>query len=127
MPEAKIQGVGIGVGSTNIPPVAGDFGGNLIGATLPQNGMYLVFTNSPTLAQGAATVALIPTQALRIDTKLDDGLPDAGDVRGSGGAGMGAGNFCGNPGGAPANGYARLTTRQLAVFTSASKVNLSSY
>jgi hypothetical protein len=108
MPEAKISGVGIGVGNTSIPPVAADFGANLIGATMPQNGMYLVFTNSPTAAQGAATVALTPDQALRIDTKLDDGLPDTGDVRGAGGAGMGAGNFCGNPGGAPANGYATI-------------------
>jgi prepilin-type N-terminal cleavage/methylation domain-containing protein len=110
MPEAKISGVGIGVGSSSIPPVAADFGANLIGATMPQNGMYLVFTNSPTAAQGAATVALTPDQALRIDTKLDDGLPDTGDVRGAGGAGMGAGNFCGNPGGAPANGYATINS-----------------
>lgn len=108
MPEAKLSGVGIGIGSTASPPVAGNFGGNLIGANLPQDGMYLVFTNSPTAAQSATTVALTPDAALRIDTKIDDGLPDTGDVRGAGTAGMGLGTACGNAGGAPANGYATI-------------------
>jgi prepilin-type N-terminal cleavage/methylation domain-containing protein len=84
-PEAKITSNGFGVGSTSIPPVAGDFAG-VIGAaaTLPAPGVYLVLTGTLAGAQTATTGGLTASQALRIDTKLDDGVPDTGEVQGFG-------------------------------------------
>jgi prepilin-type N-terminal cleavage/methylation domain-containing protein len=94
MPVAKISGVGIGAGSPSIPVVAGDFLA-LVGGTVPPAGLYLVLTGTPT---AAPTVSLIPDQALRIDTKLDDGAPDTGLVRAFGVTGAGIGN-CGTAAG----------------------------
>lgn len=108
-PEAKITGNGFGVGSTSIPPVAGDFTGGIGGpATLPSPGVYLVLTGSLAAAQGTTTGGLTASQALRIDTKLDDGVPDTGEVIGFGVLGGAAGN-CGTASAAGAAGtYATL-------------------
>jgi hypothetical protein len=76
-----------------------------IGAVLPSGGMYLTLTGSPTTAVTAATslaTGVKPDQALRIDTKLDDGSPDTGEVRGAGAASAAAG--CGLAGAAGAGG-----------------------
>lgn len=50
-------------------------------------GHYLAISNEPALAIGAATVALTPLQASRVDLKLDDGQPNTGNVRAGGTAG----------------------------------------
>jgi prepilin-type N-terminal cleavage/methylation domain-containing protein len=96
-PEAKISGNGFGVGSTSIPPVAGDFAGgvNITAANLPAPGLYLVLTGSLAGAQTVTTGGLTASQALRIDTKLDDGVPDTGEVVGFGTLGTTAGT-CGS-------------------------------
>ncbi len=94
-PEAKITGNGFGVGSTSVPPVAGDFAGVIGGAaTLPAPGVYLVLTASLAGAQTATTGGLTASQALRIDTKLDDGVTDTGEVQAFGTAGAVSGT-CG--------------------------------
>jgi hypothetical protein len=56
-------------------------------------------TGSPTTAAGAAaTLGLRPDQALRIDTKLNDGSPDTGEVRAFGGATCGVAGAAGTGG-----------------------------
>jgi prepilin-type N-terminal cleavage/methylation domain-containing protein len=99
-PAAKISNNGFGVGSTSVPPVAGDFAGVIGGAaTLPAPGVYLVLTGSLAGAQTATTGQLTASQALRIDTKLDDGVPDTGEVQSFGTPGALSGNltiFCEN-------------------------------
>ena len=58
----------------------GDFGGALIGAGVPEQGLYLTLNNS-VAAPVAATSGLKPDEAGRIDTKVDDGVTDTGLVR----------------------------------------------
>lgn len=67
--------------------VVGDFSAALIGAGVPEQGLYLTINNS-IAAPTAATVGLKPDQAQRIDTKVDDGVPDTGLVRAFGAAGI---------------------------------------
>jgi hypothetical protein len=70
-PSAKIGGT-FSVFYSN---VASDFGSR----------HYLVLTNSPSnLLAGSAsigTLAVSPINAAKIDRKMDDGMPDTGDVR----------------------------------------------
>lgn len=110
-PEAKLSGNGFGVGSTSIPPVVGDFlgGVNILATNMPNPGIYLVLTGSLAAAQGVTTGQLTADQALRIDTKLDDGVPDAGEVRAFGALGLVAGQ-CGSASGATAGQYATAGT-----------------
>lgn len=78
-PGAKINGVAILAGSATVP-------GNLTGAistTDASAGLYLVLTDTIG-AQSATTLGLKPTEALRIDTKLDDGTATTGTVRARG-------------------------------------------
>ena len=78
-PGAKINGVAILAGSATVP-------GNLTGAisTLDASaGLYLVLTDTIG-AQSATTLGLKPTEALRIDSKLDDGTAITGTVRARG-------------------------------------------
>jgi hypothetical protein len=68
--------------------VVGDFIG-LIGPAVPDQGLYLTI-NPAVAAPAAATTALKPDQAGRIDTKMDDGVPDTGLTRAFGTAGNAA-------------------------------------
>jgi prepilin-type N-terminal cleavage/methylation domain-containing protein len=110
-PEAKLSGNGFGVGSTSVPPVVGDFTGgiNILATNMPSPGIYLVLTGSLAAAQAATSGQLTADQALRIDTKLDDGIPDSGEVRAFGALGAAAG-FCGTASGATAGQYSTAGT-----------------
>jgi prepilin-type N-terminal cleavage/methylation domain-containing protein len=95
-PAAKISGNGFQVGSitSTKPALAGE-----LGAT-PSSGTYLTLTSDIGVITNATGLGLRPSQALRIDTKLDDASPDTGDVRAFGG------NTCGVVAGAVAGTYA---------------------
>jgi hypothetical protein len=67
--------------------VVGDFSPALLGAGVPEQGLYLTINNS-VAAPVAATVGLKPDQAGRLDTKIDDGVPDTGLVRAFGAVGV---------------------------------------
>jgi prepilin-type N-terminal cleavage/methylation domain-containing protein len=85
-PATKIANNVIMAGSA-FNNVVGDFSAALLGAGVPEQGLYLTINNS--IAQPtAATVGLKPDQAGRIDTKIDDGVPDTGLVRAFGAAGI---------------------------------------
>lgn len=86
LPAAEIAG-GLIVGyAASVANLAG------AAATTANSGHYLSIRNAPgTAILGSnANAALRPTQAARIDRKLDDGIANAGGVRGAGGAGTGA-------------------------------------
>lgn len=110
-PAAKITSNGFGIGSTSVPPNVADFPGELgiAAATLPSPGVYLVLTGSLAAAQAAGTGGLVPDQALRIDTKLDDGVPDTGEVRAFGVVGAAAGS-CGTTVAGTGGVYATIGT-----------------
>jgi prepilin-type N-terminal cleavage/methylation domain-containing protein len=77
--------------------VVGDFIG-LIGAGVPDQGLYLTI-NPAIAAPAVGTTALKPDQAQRLDTKMDDGIPDTGLVRAFGNAAIVANALnCGNAG-----------------------------
>ena len=104
-PQGKVSGTGWAVGgTTGVAALVSQ-----IGAVLPSGGVYLVLTSDLTAAAGGATtLGLKPDQALRIDTKLDDGSPDTGEVRAYGAA------TCGLPGAAGAGGtYVTTTTNNV--------------
>jgi prepilin-type N-terminal cleavage/methylation domain-containing protein len=100
-PAAKITGNGFFAGATTgVAALVSQ-----IGAVLPSGGLYLTITADATAAAGGATtLGLKPDQAFRIDTKLDDGSPDSGEVRGIGVA------TCGVAGVAGAGGTYTTTT-----------------
>jgi prepilin-type N-terminal cleavage/methylation domain-containing protein len=98
-PQAKIDGVGLIAGSVPVPTAAVMPAALATVFTSVPSGLYLSITSSATLASGAATEGLTPSQASRIDTKLDDGNPTTGSV-----LGYGAGT-CGT-----AAGYVTSTT-----------------
>lgn len=83
-PATKISGNAFVAASTPDGAVGGF--PDVLGATALSSGTYLAATNNVAAATSAATVGLRPSQALRIDTKLDDADPTTGDVRGYGGA-----------------------------------------
>ena len=103
-PAAKIDSAGFFAGSAAVPA---DFA-NAIGTLGTPSGVYLSLV--ATVAAVAATPAsegLTPSQAERIDTKLDDGQPGVGSVIAVGTAGAALGD-CGVAG---AGGtYATLDT-----------------
>jgi prepilin-type N-terminal cleavage/methylation domain-containing protein len=102
-PQAKIDGVGLVAGSVPAPSAAA-MPSNLattIG-TVP-SGLFLSLTSSATAASGAATLGLTPSQASRINLKLDDGNPTSGAVIGFGTAACGT----------AAGGYITSTTSNL--------------
>jgi hypothetical protein len=82
-PQAKISGVGFQASSST--GAIAQFP-NIIGATVPNSGLYMTINNAVAVP-AAGTVGLKPDEALRLDTKIDDGAPDTGDVRAFGGAG----------------------------------------
>ena len=87
----------------------GDFGGALIGAGVPEQGLYLTLNNS-VAAPVAATSGLKPDEAGRIDTKVDDGVTDTGLVRAFGTVGNVANAInCGTVSGAAPGVYATDT------------------
>lgn len=103
-PGAKINGVAILAGSATVP-------GDLTGAisTLDASaGLYLVLTDTIG-AQSATTLGLKPTEALRIDTKLDDGTAITGTVRARGAAcANAAGVYATNTAGQTCGLYVRI-------------------
>jgi prepilin-type N-terminal cleavage/methylation domain-containing protein len=76
-PAAKTNG-GIHVGSLagNALPTSAI---SIVAASV-RGGLYLSLDDNPNGAVSAATGALTANEAQRIDTKLDDGAPDAGSV-----------------------------------------------
>ena len=100
-PAAKISGNGIIIGS--IQTITAGLT-DAIGTDGSSAGLYLAVVNQ-VLAGGNGNVGLKPTEALRIDTKLDDGVPGGGSVLGFGGANCGTANTAG---GAPGT-YATAT------------------
>ena len=89
-PAAKVGTNGIQAGSTTASPLAL---ANAVGVLGTQGGLFLAIV--PTIgAVAATTTGMLPNEAFRIDTKLDDGSPGTGDVVGIGTAGTAAGN-CG--------------------------------
>ena len=76
-PEAKITGNGFQASSST--GAIAQFTG-IIGATVPNSGLYLTLL-SAVGAPAVGTVNLKPDEASRLDTKIDDGAPDTGDVR----------------------------------------------
>ncbi|EGE59901.1 hypothetical protein RHECNPAF_178002 [Rhizobium etli CNPAF512] len=104
-PAAKISGNGFQVGSpTGV--VGTDFPA-LLGGNVPAPGIYLALTRTIGL-QANGTTGLQPSQALRIDTKLDDSDPASGDVRGFG---SNAATGCGtNPAAGAAGSYTTSNT-----------------
>jgi hypothetical protein len=78
-PAAKIGG---GIYPGNNSGIAADFA-LPIGVNLPTTGIYLAITQTAT---ALPTVSMTPNQAARIDTKIDDGIPDTGSVRAFGAA-----------------------------------------
>ena len=106
-PATKIANNVLLVGGTPTG-LAANFTGALANTVAHSPGTYLVI-NQAIAAPGAA-VGLSPDQALRIDNKLDDGVPDTGQVLGIGTAGIAAGN-CGSVSGAAAGAYATINTQ----------------
>jgi prepilin-type N-terminal cleavage/methylation domain-containing protein len=112
-PAAKISGVGFQASSST--GVIGNFTG-IIGATVPNSGLYLTLqtvVGAPSVA--ATALGLKPDEALRLDTKIDDGAPDTGDVRAFGTAGAAG---CGTAGAAGVAGtYAtNITSAQCGLY-----------
>jgi len=75
-PSAPINGGGYH--PTWSTGLANDFAGTLGPATAARPGLYLSLIKTPISAEWSV---LTPSQAQRIDTKLDDGAPGHGDVR----------------------------------------------
>lgn len=93
LPSAPIGG-GMVVGFTPIGAVGGLTGAN------GRGGHYVVVRQAAAAAAGPASAVMSPSQAARIDRKMDDGSPNAGTVLAIGSTGGAAAN-CAN--GAAAN------------------------
>jgi prepilin-type N-terminal cleavage/methylation domain-containing protein len=106
-PAAKISGNVILASGTPTGAAAG-FAAALANTVAHSPGTYMVINQA--IGVPGATTGLKPDQALRIDTKLDDGVPDTGEVLGIGTAGAAAGN-CGTVSGAAAGTYATINTQ----------------
>ena len=103
-PAAKIDSAGFFAGSAAVPA---DFTA-AIGTLGTPSGLYLsLVATVANVAAAAASEGLTPSQASRIDTKLDDGQPGVGSVIAVGTAGAAAGD-CGAAGAGGA--YATLDT-----------------
>ncbi len=81
LPTAPIGG-GFSAGHTN--PNGGPTAATGFNAATLRTGHYLTL-NGAVAAVGATTGSLSPTQAARIDRKMDDGVPGAGSIQGSAG------------------------------------------
>lgn len=110
-PEAKVSGNGFQASSST--GAIGNFPG-IIGTTVPNSGLYLTLINAIGVPS-ATTVNLKPDEALRLDTKIDDGAPDTGNVRAFG---AGTATGCGTPGAAGSGGvYAtNITSAQCGLY-----------
>jgi hypothetical protein len=110
-PEAKITGNGF-IASSSTGAIA-QFPA-IIGATVPNSGLYLTLTSTVNVPS-AATVNLKPDEASRLDTKIDDGAPDTGDVRAFGTPGP---NNCAQAGAAGAAGTysTNITSAQCGLY-----------
>jgi prepilin-type N-terminal cleavage/methylation domain-containing protein len=110
-PESKISGNGFQASSSTGAIAQYP---NIIGITVPNSGLYMTILNAVG-APGVATVNLKPDEAFRLDTKIDDGAPDTGDVRAFGTAGP---NNCAQAGAAGAAGTysTNITSAQCGLF-----------
>jgi prepilin-type N-terminal cleavage/methylation domain-containing protein len=106
-PATKISNNVLLAGGTTAGAAA-DFAAQVT-ANPASSGTYLIIA-STIATPAAANVGLSPDQALRIDTKLDDGVPDTGQVLAYGTNGVAAGN-CGSSSGAAAGAYATINTQ----------------
>jgi prepilin-type N-terminal cleavage/methylation domain-containing protein len=86
IPQASITGASWQIGTL---PVATALTAQ-IAATNPRAGHYILLDNSGVAVASAATAALTPAQAARVDSKIDDGSPNTGSVVGMGAAGAAA-------------------------------------
>jgi prepilin-type N-terminal cleavage/methylation domain-containing protein len=103
-PQAKIDSAGFFAGSAAVPA---DFTA-AIGTLGTPSGLYLsLVATVANVAAAAASEGLTPSQASRIDLKLDDGQPGVGSVIAVGTAGVALGD-CGAAGAGGA--YATLDT-----------------
>jgi prepilin-type N-terminal cleavage/methylation domain-containing protein len=91
-PAAKIDGSGFFAGSSTNP--AADLT-TVVGTLGTGSGLYLSLVNT-VAGVTAASEGLTPSQASRIDTKLDDGQPGVGSVVAIGGATCGIAGAGGN-------------------------------
>jgi prepilin-type N-terminal cleavage/methylation domain-containing protein len=106
-PATKISNNVVLVGGTTTGAAAG-FATALGSFAAHSAGTYLIINQA--IGVPGATVGLMPDQALRIDTKLDDGVPDTGQVIGIGTVGIVAGN-CGSTSGATPGQYATINSQ----------------
>jgi prepilin-type N-terminal cleavage/methylation domain-containing protein len=106
-PGTKISNTVLLDGGTATGAAAGFV--NPITAQAYAPGTYLVIT-AGIAAPGNANVGLTPDQALRIDTKLDDAVPDAGHVFAFGTAGLALGN-CASASAAHPGQYATINNQ----------------
>ena len=84
-PQTKISGSGIY--AANSTGLVADFAGLISTTVTPSSGTYLTIMNDISAAPSATSgTGLRPSEAFRIDTKIDDGAPDTGTVRAFGGA-----------------------------------------
>ncbi len=95
-PETPIQGTSMRVGDVAAAVPTGNLGGAI---TTWRQGHYLTVGSAvlgnAVLAAASSNNGLQPSQALRIDSKLDDGIPTTGSVR-AGGVTFAAPNGCVN-------------------------------
>ena len=107
-PAAKVSGNAVLVGGSQTGALA-DFSNPITGVAVSP-GTYLVIAQQ-IAAPGNANVGLVPDQALRIDTKLDDGVPDTGQVLAYGQAIAGPGGCGVATAGAVAGTYSTSNTQ----------------
>ena len=86
LPTAPVGG-GFTVGYSPAGAATGLVGGGVLRA-----GHYIVINGQANAAVGAATGVLVPTQAARVDRKMDDGVPNTGSVQVGGAGGCVNGN-----------------------------------
>jgi prepilin-type N-terminal cleavage/methylation domain-containing protein len=79
-PATKVSGAGFQAGSST--GAVAEFPG-VIGADVLGSGLYLTVANAVGVPS-AGNGGLRPNEAFRIDTKVDDGVPDTGSIRGYG-------------------------------------------
>ncbi len=82
-PSGKLSGTGLHVDS--ITGLAAELPNMMAGGPAPNAGLYLALHGTQNGAV-AATGVITPTRAFQMDTKIDDGLPQTGSVRGAGAA-----------------------------------------
>lgn len=109
IPSASVPGSSIKIGFSVGAVTAGT-------AAAVRAGHYLLVDNSRAAASSAATTSMLPSVAFRIDTKLDDGLPNTGSAIGMGGAAATTAGNCAAAGGAADAYNQALTTVDCGIY-----------